>query len=163
LARILILGLGNPLMGDDGIGAAIVEDLQRRHPVEGLRAEVAPDILHLTSLWDGELDVWLVDAVSGGGPPGAIHIMGHERIFGLEDVHRSAHQLSLPEGLRWLIHGYPELSKARFRLWGIEPGQIVAASGLTPVVAAAAEALSQAIAREADRRLRRRAAAPGSC
>jgi len=146
VTTLLIVGLGNPLMGDDGVGVAVVEELMRRRLPEGVRAGVAPDVLHLPSLWEGESNVWMVDAVSAGGPPGTIHVLDHAQILELDDHHRSAHQLSLPEGLRWLLHGCPELAGVRFRLWGIEPETLSARSGLTARVAAAGRSLSVELA-----------------
>jgi hydrogenase maturation protease len=146
VTTLLIVGLGNPLMGDDGIGAAVVDELLQRGLPPGVRAGVAPDVLHLPSLWGRERNVWLVDAMIAGGPPGTIHVLEHDQILELDDHHGSAHQLSLPESLRWLIHGCPELARVRFRLWGVEPEALGAVSGLTSRVAAAGLSLSVELA-----------------
>ena len=58
----------------------------------------------------------------------------------------SAHRLSLPEGLRWLIHTCPELLGVRFRLWGAEPRLLTTGPRLSGEVAAAAGVLSRRIA-----------------
>jgi hydrogenase maturation protease len=96
------------------------------------------------------LAAWgLVDAVRRGGPAGAIHVMEHDELVGLHDAHGSAHQLSLPEGLRWLIHTFSELAELRFRLWGIEPRLLAARPRLSRDVAAAARVLSLELAGDA--------------
>ena len=95
-AELLILGLGNPLVGDDGIGAAVVHELLRRGLPEGVRAEVAHDILQLPSVWKGEREVWVVDAVQRGAEPGSTCLVEHDELLGLTGSHRSAHHLSLP-------------------------------------------------------------------
>ena len=145
ISEVLILGLGNPLMGDDGVGAAVVDELRRRGLPEGVRAEVAPDVLHLPSVWHGEPEVWLVDAVQRGAEPGSVHLMEHSELVTLQDSHRSAHQLSLPDGLRWLIHSYPELAKLRFRLWGVEPGILATTPQLSNEVAEAVPKVARAV------------------
>jgi hydrogenase maturation protease len=149
VVRLLVVGLGNPLMGDDGVGAMVAGELRRSGPPSGSRVEVLPDILHLTTIWEHEPDVWLVDAVRCGGLAGSIHVFEHEDILGMNDGHSSAHRLSLPEGLRWLLHGSPGLTEVRFRLWGVEPKTIAPGSVVTPPVEAAVIELSRRIVREA--------------
>jgi hydrogenase maturation protease len=145
---VLIVGLGNPLMGDDGVGHAVVEQLRRsladRH---GVRAEYGDtDALRLPSLWHGEEEVWLVDAVSSGAPPGTIHRLDHETLLAVPQEHHHAHRLSLPDSLRWIALGVPEMASVRYRLWGIEVRRVAPAEGLSPVVAAAAEQVAAEIA-----------------
>jgi hydrogenase maturation protease len=149
VADVLVLGLGNPLMGDDGVGAAVIEELLRVGLPEGLRAELAADILQLPSVWQGETDVWLVDAVSLSSAPGTIHLLDHAEILTLRGNHRSAHQLSLPEGLRWLAHSYQGLRSVAFRLWGVEPEMLTATPRLSREVAAAVTEVARAIYRSA--------------
>jgi hydrogenase maturation protease len=150
-AEILVLGLGNPLMADDGVGTAVVEELRRRYASQKLRTEVAPDILHLRSIWQGEPRVWLVDAVQRSDPPGTLHVLSYSEMVAVQGRHLSAHQLSLTEGLRWLIHTYPELGRVDFRLWGVEPSTLAPTAGLSSQVAAAVEKLASAIATGAAR------------
>lgn len=148
-ADLLVLGLGNPLMGDDGVGTAVVEELRRQTASNELRTAVAPDVLHLRSIWQGEPRVWLVDAVQRSEPPGTIHVLSYSDMVAIQSTHRSAHQLSLIDGLRWLIHTYPELEGVEFRLWGVEPGTLAPTPRLSRQVAAAAKNLASAIASEA--------------
>jgi hydrogenase maturation protease len=145
---VLILGLGNPLMGDDGVGAAVIEELAQRNLPPGVRTEVAPDILHLMSVWSGEPEVWLVDAIERSDQSGSIHVLEHDEVLGLNDDHRSTHQLSLPDGLRWLIHSYPELAGVRFRLLGVEPDTLAPTSRLSSAIAEAVVALAHQITNE---------------
>ena len=75
---IRILGCGNPLMGDDGIGIRVIEELKNTHldeinGVEIIDAGVCG--LDLLNLFEGASKVIIVDAVvSGGGSEvGSIH------------------------------------------------------------------------------------------
>lgn len=139
---LLVVGFGNALFGDDGAGPAVVERLRGA----GLRAEDGgQDALRLASLWRGEREVWLVDALIRGAPAGAVHRVGHDEILAVPQRHRTAHQLSLPESLRWLALGYPELATVRYRLWGIEPERLALTTRLSPAVAAAVEAVAREI------------------
>jgi hydrogenase maturation protease len=129
--RILIVGFGNALMGDDGAGPAVVEILRARPLPPGARVEDGgSDATLLAALWRGEPEVWLVDAVIAGAPPGTVHRREHEDVLAVEQRHATAHALSLPESLRWLALACPEMSGVRYRLWGIEaaavrPGQSI--------------------------------------
>jgi len=55
--------------------------------------------------------VWLVDAVIAGAPAGTIHRRGHDEVLGVAQRHATAHALSLPECLRWLVVAYPEMAR----------------------------------------------------
>ena len=71
--RILVLGVGNLLMGDEGVGIhAIRELMERTHPphvdiIDGGTAGL--DLLHVM---EGYQKVLIIDAVDVGEEPGAI-------------------------------------------------------------------------------------------
>ena len=141
---VLIVGFGNTLAGDDGAGAAVVDRLIELGLPRRARAETGgSDALVLTELWQGEERVWIVDAVTGGRPPGTLHMLGHRRLLALPQRHDSAHRLSLAENLRWVLLLRPEMRDVRFRLCGIEPGQLHEPDRLTPVVARAVVRLAE--------------------
>lgn len=118
-------GLGNPLMGDDGIGHVVVERLRAKRLPIGLRAaEVGSDISRLPEIWRREPSIWLVDAIDVQRPPGAVLRFSHDRLLSLPDRHSSVHLLSVSESLRWLLHGLPELNGVQFTLWGVVPESI---------------------------------------
>jgi len=138
----LVVGFGNALMADDGAGPAVIAGLRRRGLPPGVRAEEGgQDALRLAGLWRGEPEVWLVDALLGHSVPGSIRRLDHDEVLALPQRHGTAHQLSLPECLRWLVHGYPEMASVRYRLWGIEASRIDLQEGLSQPVAEAVERL----------------------
>jgi hydrogenase maturation protease len=144
----LVVGFGNSLVADDGVGLAVVERLRAEGLPEGARAEEGgQDSLHLRALWRGESEVWLVDALCRGAPPGTIHRMGHDELLAMPQGHAAAHRLSLPESLRWLALAYPEMSALRYRLWGIEPERLTPGEGLSPAAALAVAAVALEIRR----------------
>jgi hydrogenase maturation protease len=137
--HILILGLGNALVGDDGAGPAVVERLQELGLPPGVRSEDGgADALRLPSLWHGEREVWLVDAVKSASAPGTICRMRHDEVLSVPQRHASAHSLSLAESLRWVVLAYPDMAAVRFRFWGIEVERLALVEALSPRVAAAA-------------------------
>jgi len=152
MTGILVVGLGNPLMGDDGAGVAVAERLVAAPLPAGARAEAGgTDSLCLLSLWRREAEVWLVDAILRGTPPGTIHRLSHEEVLSIPGRHRGAHSLSLPENLRLIAVARPDMAGVRYRLWGIEPETIGLSPGLTPEVARAVEAVAAEIVAEIGR------------
>ena len=144
--RCLVVGLGNPLMGDDGVGPAVVARLSLVGLPPGLRAaEVGGDISRLPAFWDREPVIWLVDAIDLHRPPGSIHRIEHHELLDLEDHRSWAHQLAVPEQLRWLLHGVPDLAAARFTLWGVVPESIAPRPILTETASRAADQLAAEI------------------
>ena len=98
--RVLVVGFGSGLVADDGIGPAVIRRLEALGPVPGVRVEHGgQDSLRLIGLWRGEPEVWLVDAIVRGAPPGTVHCLGHEELLAIPQQHGTAHQLSLPETL----------------------------------------------------------------
>ena len=71
--RILVVGLGNPDRGDDGVGPAVVAQLQARVPDSVRLTTRAGDLLTMLGEWSG-LDVLVcIDAAASMGMPGRVH------------------------------------------------------------------------------------------
>lgn len=73
---IRILGCGNPLVGDDGIGIHVIERLKGMHSdlpddVELIDAGVCG--LDMLNMMEGADNIIIVDAVKGAGNAGSIH------------------------------------------------------------------------------------------
>jgi hydrogenase maturation protease len=136
---IRILGIGNPLFGDDGVGISVIAQLWRVELPEAVEAIDAGtgglDLLHLMA--DAE-QVVLVDAVEMGLAPGAM------RWVPVQQVKRDGPppQLSLHETrvgplLQWL----DALGcKVKVQILGIQPASVRPATGLSPLVEAAVPA-----------------------
>ncbi len=69
--KIAVVGVGNILMGDEGAGIAVVEELRRRNVNVDLHdcGTMGVDILNTISEYD---KVIIVDAVKGFGTPGEV-------------------------------------------------------------------------------------------
>ena len=138
MSRVLVIGFGNELMGDDGAGPAAVRELSGQALVAGARIEDGgTDALTLPGWWRGEREIWIIDAVRSGRPPGTIHRLDHDNILSLTAASSSCHHLSLPECLRWIAHAYPQMGAVRYRMWGIEAATVTLGTGLSAPVAGA--------------------------
>jgi len=71
--NVLIVGIGNPDCGDDGIGALVLRDLRGQVPAGTTLAARTGDVLDLIEDWVGYQAVILVDAATGNAEPGHIH------------------------------------------------------------------------------------------
>jgi hydrogenase maturation protease len=138
MSDVFIIGFGNELMGDDGAGPATIRELAAQPLPSGVRVEDGgTDALTLPGWWRGERELWIIDAVRAGQPPGTIHRLDHEAILSLTAASSSCHHLSLPECLRWIAHAYPQMGAVRYRMWGIEAATVTPGVGLSAAVARA--------------------------
>jgi hydrogenase maturation protease len=76
--RTIILGLGNPILGDDGVGCRIAEEIARRLSLEDTKdIDVEPFYRGGIALMErlvGYDRAFLIDSIEGlGGKPGVIH------------------------------------------------------------------------------------------
>jgi hydrogenase maturation protease len=76
-ARILVAGIGNVFMGDDGFGVAVAERLAKRAlPAGVVVMDAGIRGIDLTyALMDGPDAAILVDLVRRGGPPGTLYVL----------------------------------------------------------------------------------------
>ena len=137
----LVLGLGNILLGDEGVGARVAERLQALYQApEGTRI-LEGGTLALDLLPDVEDTDRLVviDAVDMGAVPGTVVRIVDEDVPAFLSLKVSPHQMGLAD----------ILSAARLRgrvpeklvLWGVQPGVIDATLELSPAVAEQVDAL----------------------
>ncbi|MGD9524036.1 MAG: HyaD/HybD family hydrogenase maturation endopeptidase [Gemmatimonadales bacterium] len=146
--RILVIGLGNPLMADDGAGLAALDLLARTWQL--------PDSVELLDggTWGMNLlptieaadTVLLLDAIHTGGPPGApVELEGPE-IPAILRHKLSPHQIDLGEvlALAALRGTLPE----RLVAIGVEPAELTMRTALSaPVAAALPGMVARAVAR----------------
>jgi hydrogenase maturation protease len=136
-------------MADDGAGPEVVRRLVTAPLPPGVRAaDGGSDSLRLPSLWGGEPEVWIVDAVSGSRGGGIVRL-GHEELLAVPQRHATAHALSLPEALRWIALAYPEMATVRYRMWGIAARDLGLHAGLSDAAAADAGRVAREVLHEA--------------
>ena len=89
---LLVLGLGNLLCQDDGVGVAAVACLLRQYePAEGVRVLDGGTLgLSLLPTLESADIVLIVDAIRSDGPPGSF-----VRLEGEEVAHAAEHRLSV--------------------------------------------------------------------
>ena len=71
--RLMVIGLGNPDRGDDGVGALVVDALSGRLP-DGVETMIRTgDMMALIEDWAGVDAAICIDAAAPLGAPGRIH------------------------------------------------------------------------------------------
>lgn len=129
--RILIAGLGNSLLKDDGVGVHAVQALSKRRMPRGVvAAEIGTAILDGLHLLERADKVLAIDAMQAGGRPGDIYA------FALDDVDNPPVKPSLHDfGLRGVFEFLPG-RRPEVLVLGVEPAEIGVGLELTPEVAA---------------------------
>ena len=118
--RVLVLGVGNILMRDDGIGVwavrALAESASLPPNVRLLEGGIAG--LRLLPEITAADELLVIDAARGDGPPGAVYRMELERSPGRRGPIFSAHEVGIAEVL-----AVAELTgrRPRVRLLGVQP------------------------------------------
>ena len=147
--RLLILGLGNVLCGDDGLGVAAVEVLARSHRVpEGVRILDGGTLgLALLPYLEDAESALLVDAIRADAPPGApIRLAGADVAPAVLE-RLSPHQIGVADllaGARWRGR-----SPRRLVLLGLVPETLELGLGRSAAVEASLPALVERIVLEA--------------
>jgi hydrogenase maturation protease len=94
--NILILGLGNILLGDEGVGVRVIEQLYS-HPfpdeIEVIDGGTAG--YELINFFEGKEKVIIVDAVKTDDTPGSVYKMDLSVVQEDETVQLSLHQIGL--------------------------------------------------------------------
>ncbi len=143
MPRILVIGLGNDLRGDDGAGLRVVRRLEGRVPETVRLIEAPPDAVALLDLWEGSNRVVVIDAMRSGAPAGTVAMV--DVGSGREDT-MSSHAMGLAEAVA-LARALDRLPR-RLRIYGIEAATLVHGAPLSEAVARAADALADRLAAE---------------
>lgn len=127
MRKVVIIGMGNIMMGDDGIGIRTVEKLREMELPTGVEVfDAGTDTFYALETMDGRDKVIILDACQGNNAPGTLyrftcHPLQKEReqafrlsthglnlidiMMGAKEVYRLPHDIVLmgvePEALKW--------------------------------------------------------------
>ncbi|CAI0714060.1 TPA: HyaD/HybD family hydrogenase maturation endopeptidase [Serratia fonticola] len=144
--RILVLGIGNLLLGDEAVGVRIVEALEQRYrlPAHVEVLDGGTSGMELMEMMADRDHLIVADAVLTGAAPGSVAVLYDEEIPALFTRKVSPHQLGLSDVLMALrlTDEFPR----RLTLVGVVPESLEPGIGLTAVVNQAIEpALAQVL------------------
>jgi hydrogenase maturation protease len=130
--KILVLGIGNILLKDEGIGVRVAERMQQMAlppDVEVLEGGVKG--LDLLYFIEGRKKVIVVDAVKAGAPPGTLFRFTDKDLAGKKGVLRSAHGIDFSDVIA--IAGFMG-NKPDIVFLGVEPEDLDASMELSPKI-----------------------------
>jgi hydrogenase maturation protease len=151
--HVLVLGLGNVLMGDDGVGVAVANDLEagRLDGRYALPAEI--EIvdggtlgLDLLVLLEEASSLVLIDAIECGRPPGTVEVLSGAELDTALGSRISPHEVGLADLLAAarLTGSMPQ----RVVLVAVQPAEIAPGWHLSEAVAAAVPVAAKNACRE---------------
>jgi hydrogenase maturation protease len=122
LKQTVIVGVGNPLLGDEGVGPYVAHKLsQLPMPPDVEILDCGCDLLNLISHIDKPKKIIVIDAIRAGGRPGQLYRFGLDELEAVETKTRSAHQLQTVDALRLLQQVCPCLRRCEIVVIGVEP------------------------------------------
>jgi len=139
-ATTLIVGVGNDLKGDDGVGSYLCQQLKGKIAAKLIDAGTVPENYIQPIVKAGPDKLVIVDAMEFGAEPGSV------RLFDAGDLNSavmSTHSLS-PRLFVDLIRKEIDVDVC---FLGVQPGQMELGEGLSPEVEAAARELAGVLSR----------------
>lgn len=145
---ILILGLGNLLQGDDGVGCRVAQELEKRALSDTIQViDGGTPGIGLLNLLEGHQRAMIIDAAEMGIIPGEFKRLRAEDVLRAGAAQRiSLHHTGITDTLalaRELRIPLPEIV-----FFGVQPALIDWADGLSPQVQAAVPHVIDAILSE---------------
>ena len=130
--RIVVIGIGNPLMGDDGFGVEVVEKLKGKVPnfVELYKYEVL-NFQVLNVIENSDVTI-IIDVIKSNGNPGDIYVVDFKELNRRYGRITSLHDLDIVKIIEVgrFVYNLPE----KIVIVGVEPERIEFGIGLSEPV-----------------------------
>ena len=120
--RIVVIGVGNLLMKDEGIGIHAIEQLEKIDlppEIKLIDGGTSPDLIAYTRSGD---KLVIIDAARAGGEPGAVYRLKPEDLTAEKQILNSAHEMGVIEALRLMT--FTGNKPADVVIIGVEPKEI---------------------------------------
>lgn len=148
-AEVLVVGVGNTLLADEGVGVHVANILQGMALPAHVRVmECGTNFMAIAPRLCGVRKVVIIDAVRAGSAPGTLHRFSYEELEGAAGGLRFAHQVNLLSSLRLLRVAEPGFSQADIVLLGVEPKTVAPALHMSPEVHACLPQVVEAVCAE---------------
>lgn len=134
MEKVVILGIGNILLSDEGLGVRAVERLRREFSIPEEVSLMDGGTLGLDLLFhiEGADRLLVTDAVLGGRPPGSLYRLKGEEVFAHLRNRLSAHQIGFQDVLALLeLKGR---SPSEIVVIGLEPADLRPGTELSPLI-----------------------------
>ena len=149
IPRVVVIGVGNLLMKDEGIGIHVIQYLQGLDlpaDVKLVDGGTSPDIIAYTRTNEKLI---IVDAAKAGGEPGAVYRFLPEDLDDDMGDLASAHEMGVAPNLK-LMEMSGSLPKETVII-GVEPKEVALGLELTDELAARVPAIADVVIKEINR------------
>ena len=144
MSGTLVIGLGNPLMGDDGVGLVVLERLRDGWTLDGVElADGGTWGMSLLPLIEDAERLVLVDAIAAGAEPGELVVLERDRLPIYIARKLSPHQVDLRDVLA--VAELRGTLPAHTVAIGVQPAVVELGTELSPVVREALDTLMGAV------------------
>lgn len=132
-ARTVIMGVGNWLLSDDGVGVHAAQALAQDPPPGVEVVDAGTDALSALPFFEQADHVLIIDAVRAGGRPGTVRRLT-ERDLAAQPAPTTVHAVNVLAGRHLISSGatWPQVL-----ILGVEPAVLDYGMSLSPAVAAA--------------------------
>jgi hydrogenase maturation protease len=150
-ARTLILGVGNLLLSDEGVGVRVIQRLAEVYDLpEGVQILDGGTLgLDLLYYLEGVENLLIIDAVEMGKEPGALLRLEGDDVPSFLSLKMSPHQIGIPDML--FAAKLKDLYPRNVVLWGVQPEMLDTGLELSPAVAAQVDLLVEKAVEELER------------
>jgi len=139
--KTLVLGVGNKLMSDEGIGVHTIERLASKYKLPEEVQVLDGGTLGMDLLYylEGVENLLIVDAAETGKEAGTMVRLEGDEVPAFMSIKISPHQMGVPDMLAAakMMDIYPK----RLVFWGIQPDEITLSLDLSPVLASKVDSL----------------------
>lgn len=148
MTKVLILGAGNLLLSDDGVGVHTIRRLLEavELPEEVRVLDGGTLGLNLLPFLEGISYLVIVDAMETGQPPGTLRRVAGDDVPAYLSIKMSPHQIGIPDML--FAAKLRDLYPREVVVWGVQPASTEVSLELTPPVAAQVDVLVQKLLAE---------------
>ncbi len=151
--NIAVIGLGNILLKDDGIGVWLIRELEKMPLPAGIEVyDMGTSVFAIPSLVRKNTEVLIADAMKGGGKPGTFYTLSWEEVSKqYSKSEKTFNPHSLHDFYLYNLAILPETAGFlhRCRVFGVEPVEIDFGYGLTKDLADLLTFLAEALYNEA--------------
>lgn len=131
---IAVLGIGNVLLSDDGVGVHVIRHLQEAYsfPDSVQLIDGGTKGLDLLPYFEALERILIVDAANFGKAPGTIDLVEGEKIPAFLSTKLSVHQIGLPDTL--FAAKLMNITPSEMTLVGIQPKSMETGTELSPEI-----------------------------
>ena len=130
--RIAIIGIGNPMMSDDGIGPRLVAELEGSVPGVDL-IDMGTGGMQLVHVLAGYDAVLIIDSADMGLSPGEFRVFSPDHVVSFKETRAySLHDWDLMRSIE--ISRQLGEAPARILILAVQPGSLAMREGLSPEV-----------------------------